>query len=318
MKAWTKAALLVTGGLLFSCTPITRFYEIHTDRLSCEQANRYVHDALRSARMTVTAFRLASPGQPGFISAERHDKHETIAGTVDIRCKADGVHIIPSENGLGGEQYFERAVFLSVTGRADLSAEEVRPASLREEKSPASGGVVAMDTMPVPRKHVERKKKAVGVSVSLEPIRGFATVLDFEANLSAAGVLPVKVRIENGSSRHYRFHPADVVLRRAGKRLRAYPLELAEAVSRLRQAQRRAEQADGSVGAAGAGPLGDVERAIRIMGRRLLQSAQLAPGQVVEGFVYYADGDYDRARVTMADRATGETEGFLVELDDGG
>ena len=309
MKVIGRTVIVLAAGLLFACTPITRIYEIHTDRLTCEQANRYVHDSLRQARMTVTAFRLASPGSPGFISAERHDKKETISGTVKIFCDANGVHIVPSENGMAGEQYFERVVFLSITGRADLSAEDVRAADLKKKPAaPAAAGVVTVT--PPPRKHVELKKKAVGVIVTLEPIRGFSTVLDFEANLSAADLLPVKVRIENGSSRHYRFHPADVVLRRAGKRLRAYPLEMDVALSSLRKAGRRAEQAGES--------LGDVKRAAVIMERRLLHPAQLEPGQVVEGFVYYSDGDYDRARVIMADRATGETEGFLVELEDGG
>jgi hypothetical protein len=34
----------------------------------------------------------------------------------------------------------------------------------------------------------------------------------------------------------------------------------------------------------------------------------------VTGYLYFPDGDYDRARVTMTDAATGETEGFVVEF----
>jgi len=162
----------------------------------------------------------------------------------------------------------------------------------------------------------------VGVRVILEPVRGYATLLDFEANLSEAGILPVRVRVDNGTKRAYEFDPRDVVLRRAGSRDKAKPLSNSQAVAILKKANLAALGGSGAQLTDATGPgdplspsqLGDVRRAAEIIPERALRGKRLVPGDRVEGFLYYEAAEYDRARIIMIDSATGETEGFLVEF----
>src|SRR6185503_7082392 len=73
-----------------------------------------------------------------------------------------------------------------------------------------------------------------GVEVQIELVRGFATVLDFEANVSAVGILPVKITVDNKTSRTYDFNPREVALRKDGTADRIEPLTASAAVSRLK------------------------------------------------------------------------------------
>ena len=149
-------------------------------------------------------------------------------------------------------------------------------------------------------------KKSGGVRVLLEPLEGFATVLDFEADLSAVGVLPVKVTVRNNSRRRYEFDPRDVVLRVADSRRRARTLPADEVLRRLAKAVQGAGKA--------ASELGNVDAARPIVVEKQLRPASLPPGMVASGFLYFDSGSYDRARIVLVDSATGESEGFLVEF----
>ncbi len=143
-----------------------------------------------------------------------------------------------------------------------------------------------------------------GFSVELQPQRGFATVLDFEADVSAAGILPIKIRVRNEGSNIYEFDPADVVVRVRGSRSKAKPLSVREAVARLRAA-----------GGSGKNPdIGDVAAAARIIEKGEIRAARLPPGAQLSGYLYYAVGDYDRATLRVVDVATGETEGFMIQF----
>jgi len=324
--------MLALAGWLSGCTPISKAYEIHTDSLSCDEANRFVYDALVGMKMTVTGFRPAKVGSPGFVRASRTDSTGTLAGTVHITCDAAGTHIVTDEEGLGTEQQLKRGVYLSVTGRAGLhKADEPAGAGsgttaaavdtgASASAGPAAGASAAPRSLSdggagTPR--LERTEKAaeqkVGVSVALTPVEGFATVLDFDADVSRAGILPIKVSIVNATDRSYEFDPRDIVLRVAGSRARAKPLTASEAVALLATAARKADESAGE-GQAGASELGDVASASKLIEEKEIRAARLRPGDHRAGYLYYPSGSYDRARVTMIDVATGETEGFLVEF----
>jgi len=321
------AALIAAG-----CSgPVSKFYEIHTGELSCDQANRYVHDSMIGMKMIITGFKLAKPGTPGYVRGKRSDERGTMSGEARIRCDTDGVHIIAESSGIGSnQQEFERGIFLGVTGRGDLTVErghEGKTSLVKKGQGP-----------PLPpaqsrRSHTNAgsSKKttrghggavSTGVSVTLEPVRGFSTVLDFEADLSAAGILPVKVSIVNGTKRIYEFDPSDIALREAGSRRRAYPLTPSAAVSRLLAYNRKilasgeAQPSDeeGPIAPSAPSEIGDVSAASRIIRDRKLRGARLHPQDRVTGFLYYEVGNYDRARITMVDSATGETEGFIIEF----
>lgn len=341
------ALLVVACGLAFAaCAPQQKGYEIRTGEIDCEEANRLVLSAVNDMRMTVTGLKPAKPGSPGYITATRTEKRGKMDGKVTIDCKPDGVEIIANQQGLSGDE-FERGIFLSVIGRADLMVERdgrgigkiVRRDGTSSSSagsagssgssggstgggssSSASSGSSAGSSSSGSRARSE--PKVVGVQALLTPIRGYATLLDFEANLTEAGILPVKVRITNGTRRTLEFDPADVVLRKAGSRDRAKPLSASQALERLKAANLDALNKSGAQASSGTGPgdplapssLGDVGRAGSIMRDRRLRPARLRAGDVVEGFLFFEEAPYDRARVLMIDSATGETEGFLVEF----
>jgi hypothetical protein len=137
----------------------------------------------------------------------------------------------------------------------------------------------------------------------------------------------VKVTVENGTKRSYEFDPRDIQLRRRGSRRRVPPLSASQAVRRLVETNRRIlEQAAAEMAMEGDGSappvvdpmapseLGDVAAASRVLKARKLMGGLLRPSGRFSGFLYYQVDDYDRARITMIDVATGETEGFIVEF----
>lgn len=283
--SWLAAGLVAVG-----CTPVSQSYQIHSGELTCEEANRVVYAAVEDMGMTVTSMRKARPGSPGKVHAVGGGEATVSEGEVTIRCEADGVHIEADEPGMTTSHTFERGIFLSVTGRTGLIREsgELK----RREQTAASPA---------------RAAAGRGVRVVLEPIRGFATVLDFEADLSAVGVLPVRVQVVNESSRAYELDPADVVLRASGSRRRVRPIPPQNVVDRL-------DRALGDSSPQAASELGDVAAARGIVRSKQLQAATLGPGEQASGFLYFEAGLYDRARVTLVDVRTGELEGFLVEF----
>ncbi len=299
MLAWRCALRFCASFLLVaaSCTPVSESYQIHSEDLTCDEANRAVYAAIEDMGLTVTSLEPARPGHPGKIEAAGSEQGNP-GGEVTIRCEADGVHIEANEAGVGGGHEFERGIFLSVTGRTGLVSEGGRlrrrkPAVKPQAATAAKGAREA------------RRRSRGTVRLALEPIRGFATILDFEADLSAVGVLPVKVLVANESARTYRMDPSDIVLRAAGTRRRVRALSPQVVVERLRRAKARAGEQDG---------IGDIDTAVRLVVDRALRPAKLRPGARLEGFLYFDTGLYDRARVTLTDVATGELEGFLVEF----
>jgi hypothetical protein len=331
-----SAVLLFTCGLIASaCTPQSASFELHTAELTCEEANRYVYDSMVGMGMQVTAFRPARPGADGLIKGSRGGP-QPVAGEVAIACDATGVHIDPRQYGAGLDASFERGIFLAVTGRSGLridrgvvqgrdleraseagglSVAEVREAEAEGSASapaPASADTGAgAPARPAPANDlpyapmVPTKVRADAPSAPdtvvfrMEPLAGFSSVLDFDADVSAAGLLPIRVRVTNGTDRAYDLDPDDLQVRVRGSRTRAEPLSVAEATARLEAA---------------GGEIGDVAAAARIVRDKRLVPVRLEPGQSASGYVYYPRGDYDRAKVTLTDVATGELEGFLVEF----
>lgn len=297
-------------------TPISKGYEIHTADLTCDEANRQAYAAIVDMGMEVTSFRPAKPGTPGSISASRSNERGRLGGDVEIRCDGGQVAIVASESGgFLGDKEFERGVFLGVAGRTGLEVVREGRYATGEMKRRDSSPVPALPASPgssaptgdgaaTPRAAASSTPTVAtgGLNVEMEPLRGFASILDFEADLSAAGVLPVKVVIVNGTRRAYDFDPGAIVLRRRGARDQVQPLTPTTAHERLNAA------------AGGGASLGDVPAAARALREKALTGARLAPGSTRSGFVYYPLGDYDRARLVMVDVATGEAEGFAVEF----
>ena len=291
---------LVSAGCL---TPVSKGYEIHTADLTCDEANRQVYAALRDMSMEITAFTPARPGQTGHARAVRDSDSNPLAGDVEIRCEGGRVDIEANQSGdFLGDKQFERGVFLGVTGRADLevvrdgryTTGEVRR---RAAEAPVAEASPAAHPPSAPRPAADSGEATL--DVQMEAMRGFASVLDFDADLGAAGVLPIRVSIHNATRRAYDFDPSAIVLNVTGQRTQVEPLTLAQANARL--------------AAAGADPsVGDVTAAKTLLAEKAIRGGRLAPGAKRDGFVYFPLGDYDRARLSITDSATGEAEAFMV------
>jgi hypothetical protein len=296
-----------------SCvTPLSKGYEIHTSDLACDEANRLVYAALGDMRMEVTAFTPAKPGQTGSLRAVRRaDGGSKLSGSVEVRCEGGRVHVVANQDSdLLGDKEFERGVFLGVTGRGNL--EVVREGRL------ATGEVRRRDTGPL-RQLTQTSEAAESptlettpvaraaepvLTVRVEALRGFASVLDFDADLSARGVLPVQVSIRNGTKRAYDFDPGSIVVTAGAQRSPVRPFSLAEAQRRVESSP--ADAVDTSAG--------DLATARRLMAEKALAGGRIGPGAERAGFVYFPLGGYDRARMSMVDVATGESEGFVVDF----
>jgi len=304
-RLWAACLVLALASGCATAKAVSRGYTINTPDMTCDEANRYVQQALTGMDLKITEFRKARVGTPGYAAAEgRYD------GSVAIACNTDGVRIVPDQRGFSTTREFERGVFLSIIGRGDLVVEREGRYSTgmlhkRQQAQATEESDSANDAEGAPPGDVPAPEG--GVEVQLELVRGFATVLDFEANVAAAGILPVKVTILNSTSRSYDFDPAKVVLRR-GDSSTVDPLGARKAVDLLRQKAGSGEKAeDGS-------ELGDIQAASGVIPEREIKAARLKPGARAEGYLYFPDGEYARARVTMTDVATGETEAFLVEF----
>lgn len=277
-------------GIVFAgCTPVSQSYEVQSAQLGCDEANRYVYAAVQDMNMKVTSFTQARPGRAGHLTAVGRDRK----GEVDISCGPDGVKIDPTQTSMG-DRTFERGVFLSVTGRSGLKMD--RGAVTGREKPVGDLAQAVTEGLPAP---------SGSVLVEVQPQRGFETVLDFDADLASAGILPIKVTIRNGSKRAYSFDLTGLSVRLRGSSEAAPRLTATEAAARLTAKA-------GSSGAQTA--IGNVESARTIMLGKELKAARLTPGASVTGYVYYPVADYDRAKIQMMDIAAGELESFLVEF----
>jgi len=264
--------------------------------------------------MDVTAFTPAKPGQTGTVRAVREGDGTPLSGDVEIRCEGARVDIRANQRGnLLGDKEFERGVFLGVTGRAGLEVvREGRDATgevRRKNAEAAPAEEAPLDRPPLagaesPR--VAAPVTAAVLEVQMEAVRGFASVLDFDADLSAGGVLPVHVLIRNQTRRAYDFQPSDIVLTVAGGRTRVQQLSPTEAYARI--------SSENSGTTAEQQSLGDLTAARTLLAQKALGGGRLAPGAKIEGFVYFPLGDYDRARLSMTDVATGEAELFVVDF----
>lgn len=279
----------VLGALLAGCTPVSQSYVVHSAEIQCDEANRYVYDAVTDMKMKVTSFQQAHPGNPGRLTAVGRDRR----GEVVISCNPDGITIDPSQTSMG-DKIFERGIFLSVTGRSGLKIDQGSVTG--REAPPMTVAQAATAGAPVPTGDVQ---------VEVEPQRGFETVLDFDADLAAAGILPIQVTIRNGTKRTYSFALDGLTVRKR---------DSGEVASRLSPADATAKLVAKAGSSGTQTEVGNVDSAKKIILEKELKDAKLTPGASVTGYVYYPVADYDRAKIQMMDVAAQELESFLVEF----
>jgi hypothetical protein len=240
---------------------------------------------MKSMGYTVTRFEPAPAGGNGVLKGWKEGDHGAKHNvTVNVTCEPGAVLLQASRDELLKQDVeFSRGFYLVFTSFADGAASA---AAYAEEQS---GGV-----------------KSGGVKFRIEPQLGLESKLDFGHDLGAGGVLAVKVVVQNGSDRTYQLDPRDIELR---------PLEGRGNIRQLRINDAAASIASATAGDVPEGaPPPNASAIETVLRQRALTGRTLKPGDQAEGFIYFKSGEYARARATLTDVETSESEGFMVEF----
>lgn len=236
---------------------VARHVTLSEKGLTCADAQRIAIDTVRRMGYTISESTKPTPGTPGVIIAQLTEGTSTRGLMVSVTCTTLGAEVEAKSD---------------QTGLTDLNFSS----DFRRNFEAATVN------RPPPRAAAES-----GVDVLLTPERGgFA---DAGVDLSAAGVLPVSVRITNHTPRPYRIKTKSVRLQTAaGDRVK--PLS--------------AEQLNAQVGATG----------VAALQQKALHDSDIAPNATVTGFLFFPFNSYVRARVELIDKQTDEAEGLSIEF----
>ena len=289
--AYRLSSFVLLGTVILSgCTSPIRQYGLTNLTMSCDEANRLTYETLTNLGFTVSAFTPAKMGQPGEAKGTREATQGLPAQkvTVSIDCHPAGTAVDAREDGkLLGQLEFRRSFYISFTAAQAMEARRIEMA----EK------VAAGKAAPPPPSRT--------LQVLIEPVRGQAAKLDFEIDLAAAGVLPVRIHIRNPTDRGYDLTPGDIQV--SGRdRTRVAPLPTAAAAARVVNAQLAGNGAPVTTMSAGA--------VAQLLDDKRLTATRVEPGSEVEGYLYFPLGDYVRARVVLTEEGSDGTEGFVVEF----
>lgn len=260
-------------------------YAVRRSNLTCDQANRYAFQSMKSLGYTVTTFEPAAVGRNGMLRGTKTEEGRSDQdGVVRIACEPSEVRLdAAADQLLSQDLTFTRGFYLAFTGIADHATTN---AAYADEQA---GGTTEG-----------------GVKFKIQPQLALETKLDFGEDLAAGGVLAVKVTVQNGSKITYTLDPAAIELRPREGSGKILQVDLVEAAQKIA----KSAAADLDPGIPGPTPAG-IEATLR---KRALTGGKLAPGGSADGFVYFPTGSYARARATLVDVESGESEGFLVEF----
>jgi hypothetical protein len=296
VSTWSSSAaarrrrVLAALALLAACASPVQQYALNDLRLSCDDANRTTYKALTALGFSVTSFTPAAMGRAGEAHGTR-DAQRANGGaqnvTITIACGPTGAAVdAHDDDKLLGQVEFKRAFFLSFTSTQHMDERR------REMEEKVAAGTAPASQQPQ------------GLQVKIEPVRGQASKLDFEMDMAAAGILPVRVRVTNATSRIYRVAADDVQL--VGRdRARVPPLSVAAAAARVM----KSSDASGKPLTA----LSEAELVDRL-GKALFTTTRIDARSDSSGYLFFPLGDYARARMLVTDTETEEAEGFAVEF----
>jgi hypothetical protein len=246
----TLLALAVCAGC------IARHVAVSEKGMTCTAAQTVAFDAIRRMGYAVTESTRATPGSPGLIIAARSEGGGTRRLVVTVSCSMMGAELA-AESDAGLAAFDETRTFARSVEAAKMNRPPPRP--------PSATGV---DVLLIP-----------------EPTTVFA---DRGIDLGPTGVTPVRIRITNRTTRQYRFHRRDVVLRTEdGRRVR--PLTDDDLSARV-------------------GP------AAVTLQPDTLQDRPVAPDATVSGFLFFPFDAYVGARVELVDPDSDEAEGFSIDF----
>jgi len=160
--------------------------------LSCEEANRLAYRTVTVLGYTPASFKVATPGQPGHILAQKEGAKE---GRVTITCTESGAVVEPEKTGLAVP---------SLVGPAE------RPGEFPQ---------IFRQTFNILRSSQEiaaARGPEKGLNLTVTPLNSFESQIELGTDLLASGVLPVKISVSNNTSRPYGLDASKVFLQPAG------------------------------------------------------------------------------------------------------
>jgi len=263
------AAILLAGCATGSAT--RSMTSSHADQagMACTEATRVASGALLRLGFDPEMVAAPQPGVPGTVVGRRNtgwsaatpEAGEVYTATVTISCsnrgaEFDAVTDLPLASALAFKTDFASTIDTVASRRIN------RP---RLAERPATGLVIGM-----------------------EPLRGGDVTSEFGSDLSAAGITPVRVKIDNRTDRTYTFAAARVrLVTQEGERVKPLADDGQAQLTATLQATMREKR---------------------------ITDAPIAPNAVVSGFLYFPASAYRRATVVLIDQATEEEEGFSVEF----
>jgi len=277
------AALCVSA--LASCTPPIRQFDLKDQSMSCDEANRFAYESMKSLGYTISTFTPAVPGTAGVVKGSTEEKHRSGSATVVVTCGGAGPTIDASEDGKWlGQVDFKRAFYMTFV-------------SLVSQKRALDKATQEQAALPI------AQRRQQGFEVLITPLRGLDARLDLPADLTPAGVLPVRIVINNRTGSSYRLDAGDIVMVRSDG-TRVQPLSVDEVVERVRS---------GPAPATGAAPpdLANLAQQLRL---KLFTVDDVRPDGSAQGLLFFPLDLYRRARVLVTESQSEETEGIVVEF----
>jgi hypothetical protein len=232
---------------------------IEAPALSCEEANRLAYRTVTTLGFRIASLQVARPGQPGHIVAEPGRERQQ-GGRVTITCNEGGAIVEPEKTTLP---------IPSLLGAAEKPGEF--PQMFMQ----------SFNVLRMRKELVAQQAPEQGLVMTMTPLNSFESQMDLGADLPASGVLPIKVEINNNTSRPYTLEVSKVFLQRTGGGGNVAPLLPPPAAGQ---------------------------------GKALQMDLTLQPGQSVSGYLFYPAGDYSSARTMLTDKETDEKEGFSIQF----
>jgi hypothetical protein len=202
---------------------------------------------------------VARPGQPGHIVAEPAKEGQK-GGRVTITCNDGGAIVEPEKTG---------PPIPSLIGAAEKPGEF--PQVFTQ----------SFNILRTGKEIAAKQGPDKGLIMTMTPLNSFESQMDLGADLPASGVLPIKVEINNNTSRPYALEVSKVFLQTAG-------------------------------GSGNVAPILPPPTAGQ--GKALQTDLTLQPGQSISGYLFYPAGDYSSARTMLTDKETDEKEGFSIQF----
>jgi hypothetical protein len=293
----TAFLLLQLVIVAFACA--SSKYRVERRQLPCEDANAQAHRALVAREYEITRFDLAAPGGTGIIEGRRTTPDGVRHGRVRIICN-DEVLFQPVE----GEWFlpdfeFSREVYYALLAMRDEAA--------RSDADPGAGTASAPGGPNGPARTAQAAAPAERtLRVIVRPLDRFEVRKAVGVDLDRRGLLVVRVEIANHTARTYEL-PSGAIALVDDVANRVEPLGAPDIGRILRQ-----------TAAAAPGPEEDplppidVAAITETLAAKVLRYGRVAPGETMEGVLYFPAAAYRSARLRLVDTETGETEGMVV------